>query len=155
MADVDLVISTSKSATVNAPPPGPVIVNVHISLMVGKQSLTEVWCATNVARAFHSIQFVDMKTMIHHTFDAIIGMRTTMIVVDLFMVRLRIKTALLLPWHLSLLLSLDVPLFENISLAHSLGVSLSKNISIAHMVSMWAVSHCVSLIEKIWRKDCK
>ena len=123
-ADVDSVISTSKSAVVNAVPPSPIIVNMHIGLMLGKQSLTKVWCATNVASAFHSIQFVDEKAMIHHAFDAIIGMRVTITVVDLFVVRLRIKTAALLPHHLSLTLSLNVPLSENISLAHFLDVSL-------------------------------
>ena len=123
-ADVDLVISTSKSAIVNAVPPSPIIVNMHIGLMLGKQSLTGVWCATNVKSAFHSIQFVDEKAMINHAFDAIIGMRVTITVVDLFVVRLRIKTVALLPHHLSLTLSRNVPLFENISLAHFLGVSL-------------------------------
>ena len=54
-ADVDSVISTSKSAVVNAVPPSPIIVNMHIGLMLGKQSLIGVWCATNVASAFHSI----------------------------------------------------------------------------------------------------
>lgn len=59
MTDVDLVILASKSAAVNAAPPSPVIVNMHIDLMLGKQNLTRVWCAINVASAFYSIQFVD------------------------------------------------------------------------------------------------
>lgn len=59
--------------------------------------VTGVWCATNVASAFHSIQFVDAKAMIHYAFDAIIGMRVTITIVDLFVVRLRIKKTVLLP----------------------------------------------------------